>query len=46
MFPEAATLVDEATTWAVGRAVAELGAFVGADKISYGDKVAEPWRPA
>ncbi|MEV6864967.1 crosslink repair DNA glycosylase YcaQ family protein [Streptosporangium subroseum] len=46
MFPEAETLADEATTRAVGRAVAELGAFVGAGKISYGDKVAEPWRTA
>ncbi|MFE3448908.1 winged helix-turn-helix domain-containing protein [Nonomuraea sp. NPDC059194] len=46
LFPEAETSADEATVEAVGRAVAELGAFVGAREISYGAKVAEPWHPA
>ncbi|MFI6797328.1 winged helix-turn-helix domain-containing protein [Streptosporangium canum] len=46
LFPEADTPADGATVQAVGRAVAELGAFVGAREISYGDKVAEQWRTA
>ncbi|WP_326825985.1 winged helix-turn-helix domain-containing protein [Streptosporangium sp. NBC_01756] len=46
VFPEAETPADEVTAEAVGRAVTELGAFVGAREIFYGDKVAEPWRTA
>ncbi|MFD1934952.1 MULTISPECIES: winged helix-turn-helix domain-containing protein [Nonomuraea] len=45
VFPEAEIAADEAAVNAVGRAVAELGRFVGAREVSYGDKVAEPWRP-
>lgn len=46
LFPEPDTPADEATTAAVGRAVAELAAFAGAREITYGDKVPQPWRVA
>nr|BFE82420.1 winged helix-turn-helix domain-containing protein [Planobispora longispora] len=44
LFPEADAPADEAAVGAVGGAVAGLAEFTGAREVSYGDKVARPWR--
>ncbi|WP_188195286.1 winged helix-turn-helix domain-containing protein [Nonomuraea sp. SYSU D8015] len=46
LFPEPGAAADEATTEAVGRAIADLAAFAGAREVVYGEKVPEPWRAA